>query len=87
MNVPFAGPFSLPSTPAAIVATEVSLSVMVVVAVAVPMVTSPPVTLLIVALNVSSASTISSLLTGTVNVNVLPAAAPAGNVKVPLVVV
>ncbi|MNL21827.1 hypothetical protein D3C87_1431380 [compost metagenome] len=87
MKDPLAGPLSLPSVPAVMVATEASLSTIVVVAVLLAMVTKPPVTLLMLALNVSPVSTILSSLIGTVNVKLVLAAAPAGKVKIPLVAV
>ncbi|MNI14006.1 hypothetical protein D3C87_716110 [compost metagenome] len=87
VNVPLTGPLSFPFIPGAIVATAVSLSVMLTVAADVPMVTNPPITLLKLALKVSAGSTMLSSLTGTVNVKLVPAAELAGNINVPAVAV
>ncbi|MNI20082.1 hypothetical protein D3C87_715920 [compost metagenome] len=86
-KVPFIGPVSLPFIPAAMLATAASLSVMVTAALAVAMVTKPPVTPVKVPLKVSFGSTRLSLLIGTLKVKVVPAAAFARKFSVPLVAV
>ena len=58
---------------------------MVSVALPVPMVTNPPVTLLMIPSNDSVGSAMLSLIIGTVKLRLAPAAEPAGNVSVPLV--